>query len=300
MEDLGERIPGVDELLDRLMDICPFPATAHRLMALTNDNSVPIDVIATAVASDPALTTQVLRVANSAAFRPALAAPVRQLRQALVNIGLEPLRSMAGAMALLATFATRDEVKIDLPGTSAVSGSIAAAVTQNIPGIVPSLSFLCGLLCEVGALACIAVDGPGFVELWHRVAERTGPWSDRSALLRDDLERTRYGATTRTIGARLLRRHFLPTEIADAIEAEPRQPEEGPLLHRATAFARLATHGAIRARTTADTASLIEEIGEIANYTSLVEIGVSELVRRCQAAAAQAERTLRATRGGSP
>lgn len=279
------------------MDICPFPATAQRLMALANDESSPLDSIAIAVATDPALATQVLRVANSAAYRPMGAAPVRDLRQALVNIGLDALRTMAGAMALLASFATRDEVSIDLQGTSAVSGSIAATVTQRMPGMTPSLPFLCGLLCEVGSLACLAVDGPGFVELWGRTVQAHGPWTEKTALARDDLEMKRYGATTRTIGARLLKRHLLPKEIAEAIEAAPPLAPAAPLLHRATAFARLATPGAVRAHSMSNQVALQEQVREIAKFTSLADIEHAELVRRCDAAAGYAEKTLKATRG---
>ncbi len=297
MDDFERRIPGADELLDRVMDICPFPATAQRLMALANDETAPLDAIATAVATDPALATQVLRVANSAAFRPSAATPVRELRQALVNIGLDALRTMAGAMALLATFATRDEVSIDLQGTSAVSGSIAATITQRIPGVMPSLPFLCGLLCEVGSLACLAVDGAGYVEVWRRTVQSQGPWTARAAAARDELEAKRYGATTRTIGARLLRRHLLPKEIADAIEASAPMPKDALLLHRATAFARLATPGAVRAHSLSNHAALVEQVREIGRYTSLNEVDVNELAKRCDAAAGFAANTLKATRG---
>src|SRR5579883_1011709 len=158
MDDLDRPFPNANELLDRVVDICPFPATAQRLMALVNDDTASIEAIAGAVQLDPALATQVLRMANSAAFRHAGAGATRDLRQALVTIGLEELRIMAGAMALLATFATRDELSLDLHRTSAVSGSIADAIAPPGPGLARSLPFICGLLCEVGALACLAVD----------------------------------------------------------------------------------------------------------------------------------------------
>src|SRR5271165_3620015 len=128
MEDIERPFPNANILLDRIVDICPFPATAQRLMLLVNDERAPMDAMAAAVQCDPALATQVLRVANSAAFRHAGMDAVRDLRQALVTIGLEELRMMAGAMALLATFATRDELSLDLHRTSAVSGAIAQAI----------------------------------------------------------------------------------------------------------------------------------------------------------------------------
>jgi HD-like signal output (HDOD) protein len=156
------------------------------------------------------------------------------------------------------------------------------------------LPFLCGLLCEVGALACIAVDGPGYLELRKRTISVTGAWSANVALVREDLEILRYGVTTRTIGARLLRRHRLPEEIARAVEAGPRLASHAPLLHRATAFARLATPVLVIARGLPDSA-LRTQLAELAKLTA-IGVDSPELERICLGAAANAERSLRSTR----
>lgn len=297
MEDLGRPFANANLLLDRVVDICPFPATAQRLMLLVNDDGTPLEAIAAAVQCDPALATQVLRVANSAAFRPPGADAVRDLRQALVVLGLGELRMMAGAMALLATFATRDELSLDLHRTSAVSGAIAETVAPMGQGTARSMPFICGLLCEVGALASLAVDGPGYVELWQRAINRhEGHWSPEVSVERDALESRRYGVTTRTIGARLLRRHQLPQDIAQAIEASPEASPDRPLVHRATAFARIATLLVVGPLSCRDGALLTARIGEVAQLTSLVELEPAELVRRCVLAASAMERTLRASR----
>jgi HD-like signal output (HDOD) protein len=298
MEDFDCPFPNANKLLDRVADICPFPATAQRLMVLVNDDRAPIDAIAAAVLCDPALTTQVLRVSNSAAFRHPGVEPVRDLRQALVTIGLDELRVMAGAMALLATFATRDELSLDLHGMSAVCGSVARVIAPAGPGSSRTLPFLCGLLCEIGVLACLAVDGPGYVELRRRMGGGAGdPWSLEAASARDALEIKRYGVTTRTIGARFLRRHQLPPEIADVVEASPEQPGTAPLLHRATAFARIATPLVVHALgRKSDPAVLTKQIGDVAKFTSFLEIETADLVHRCLVAAADMDRTLRAAR----
>jgi HD-like signal output (HDOD) protein len=298
MADLERPFPNANVLLDRVMDICPFPETAQHLMSLVNDESATFDAIAAAVQCDPALATQVLRVANSAVFRPAAAEPVRDLRQALVTIGISELRIMAGAMALLATFASRDELSLDLHRTSAVSGSVAAAIVPAALDVPRSLPLICGLLCEVGALACLAVDGPGYVALWLRTAKAaTGQrWTADSPRARDQHEIKRYGITTRSIGARLLRRHKLPNEIAAAIEASPESGRDAPVVHRATAFARIATGLVIEALKSQDSAALAEQMKAVAQMTSLVEVEVPDLMRRCVLAADSMDRTLRATR----
>jgi HD-like signal output (HDOD) protein len=297
MEDIDRPFPNANELLARVVDICPFPAAAQRLMVLVNDDRASIDAIAGAVQCDPALTTQVLGMANSAAFRPAGSGPTRDLRQALVTLGLEELRVMAGAMALLSTFATRDELSLDLHRTSAISAAIADALVPVGFGVSRGLPFICGLLCEVGALACLAVDGPGYVELWRRAMKGDdGRWSTRAVLARDAAETKRYGVTTRTIGARLLRRHQLPQEISTAVEAAPRQSPGDLIVNRATAFARVMTVPIIEALRTKDTRHLPGQIAEIAETAGLGEIERGDLVRRCVTAAAEMERAAHGTR----
>jgi HD-like signal output (HDOD) protein len=294
MEDFRSPFPNADGLLDRVMDICPFPATAQRLMALVDDDRSSLDTIGTAVACDPSLATQVLRVANSALFRKAGGEAVRDLRQALVVIGLQELRAMAGAMALLATFASPDEVSLDLQRASAISGSIAAAVMPRFVGAGRTLPFVCGLLAEVGALVCLVVDGPMYVDLWQQTvgARRVSPIE--GARQREENEIRRYRAPSRSIGARLLRRHRLPEEIAGAIEAPSELGPSAPIAHRATAFARMATSVATAA--SAGAREIEANIAEIARSTSLGDLAPADLARRVVGAAAYAERALHSAR----
>lgn len=296
MESFSDRCRGdVTVLLDAVEDICPFPAAAQRLIALTNDERSPVEAIARTLASDPALATQVLRVANSAVFRRAGAENVADLRHAIVTIGLGALRTMAGAMAMLATFATGDELSLDLHARSAVCGSIAATAAPTSPAEERGLRFICGLLSEVGALACLAVDGPGYLELRRRTIGAGSPWTVDAEILRERLEVAHYGLPARAIGARLLRRHRLPENIARAIEAPPEQPPDAPLIHRVTAFARIAASVVIRARGGPDDA-LTARLRDAARSTSLFELETEDLVRRCVAAAVNAREALRAGR----
>lgn len=106
----------------------------------------------------------------------------------------------------------------------------------------------------------------------------------------------RYGTTTRVIGARLLRRHNLPYDIANAIEASPRQPPGTPLVHRATAFARIATPLVVDAGGARGIGGLTALLADVADWTSLIELEPGELARRSLAATADAERTIRSAR----
>jgi len=287
-----------DDLLDRVQDICPFPAAAERLMVLANDERSSIEAIAAVVAGDPALAAQVLRIANSAGFRRPGAERVGDLRRGLVAIGLEALRKMAGAMAVLAKFANADGLSLDLHARSALCGSIASALMSGASGSDRGTPFLCGLLGEVGALACLAVDGAGYLAIRTCTISVTGAWSVNVALAREEMEVLRYGVPARKIGARLLVRHGLPEDIAAAIEAGPRQSPQAPRLHRATAFARLATPVVVTAQGGVVLPDVSLQLRELARITSLSDMAASQLERTCLLAAASAEKSLRVVRAG--
>jgi HD-like signal output (HDOD) protein len=216
----------VGDVFERIEQICPVPATAQRVMALCASADAEIPQIAEAVASDPALAVEVMRIANSAAY--GRARQVGDLGQAILMMGLRELGQMATAMAMLAAFHTKRELSHDLHETAVLAGSIARGLAAEVE-VDPGKAFVCGLLGEVGAMACLAVDGEAFASLLDEAG------ADLAA--REDLEIRRYGRTTRVVGALLLRHNGLPEEIAETVEARP-SPSLPRGLGRVAAFAR--------------------------------------------------------------
>jgi HD-like signal output (HDOD) protein len=297
MESPKRRFADINQLLDHVADICPFPAAAQRLMTLIDDRDSSVEAIVGTLGADPALAEQVLRIANGAAFQ--RAGGTRDLRQAVVTLGLEALRTMVGPLVLLANLATGDQLSLDLQAQSAVCGSIVATTAATSAAEGRGLPFICGLLCEVGALVCLAIDGPDYVQLRMRTTSGGGPGSVSAFVALEGLEVIRYGHPARAIGARLLRRHNLPEPIATAIQATPRQLPHAPLLLRATAFARIIAPVVVRLRSGAG-AMLMQEVKEAARCTSLVELDSAELVRRCVSAAEKMDRQLHVARATRP
>jgi HD-like signal output (HDOD) protein len=214
------------QLLDRIDQVCPLPATAQKVVQLASDPNAALPAIAQVIATDPALSAEVMKLANSAAF--GRSRTVSELEHAVALIGLREIHSMASAMAMLAAFAPKAELGLRLHDYSVLAGSIARTLSQSMDGLERSEAFLCGLLSEIGAMACAAVDPRAYDALWQRAAE--------DADLRDSLEVETYGATTRTIAGALLRRHRLPERVAAAVEGDPTAGSLG----RLTQFARAA------------------------------------------------------------
>ena len=196
-------------LLDRVAEVCPLPATTHKVMALANSDRSSIAEVARVISTDPALAAAVLRVANSAVFG---AGKVDRLDSAVIRIGLRELRELASAMSLLAAFRSQAEVQVQLHDRSVVSGSIANRLAKETNQAVTATAFTCGLLCEIGAMACLAVDGKPYATIWKE--------SSNSPVERIEREKSRYTVTSFEIGRRFLARNFLPDNVCNAVGAE--------------------------------------------------------------------------------
>ncbi len=196
-------------LLERVAEVCPLPATTHKVMVLASSDRSSIAEVTRVISTDPALAAAVLRVANSAIFG---AGKVDRLDSAIIRIGLRELRELAGAMSLLAAFRSQAELQIQLHDRSVVSGSIANRLAKETNQVATATAFTCGLLCEIGAMACLAVDGKHYATIWKE--------SFNSPVERIEREKARYTVSSFEIGRRFLARNSLPDNVCNAVGTE--------------------------------------------------------------------------------
>lgn len=197
------------KLLDDVVHLCPLPATTKKVMDLADSDRASIADIGRVIATDPALATAVLRVANSALYA---GMKVSQLDAAVIRIGLRELKALASAMSVLAAFRSKDPVQAMLNERCVLSGTVANKLAKATKIIAPSLASTCGLLSEIGAMACLAGDTKEYSKLWQATL---GDYSQRVAL-----ERERYSVTSYEIGRRFLERNSVPEEVYSAVGIE--------------------------------------------------------------------------------
>jgi HD-like signal output (HDOD) protein len=273
----------VSDLLERIQEVCPLPATAHRVAQLAGDPKTRIDQIAQVLATDPALAAEVMRIANSAAF--GRSRQIGELEQAVLLIGAAQIHDMALAMGMLAAFRTKAELSFNFHDRAVVAGSIARGLADKLGVVDRSELFVCGLLSEIGAMACAVVDSAEYAKLWHKATSFTE---------REQLEHARYGATSREIGGRLLRRNGLPESVAVAVETDPHGSSAGPR-EKATAFARQASAAILAIGKTGDRSALAGSISALRDELG-VAVPSDVLVEACLQAAGTALAALRQAR----
>ncbi|MBM4375164.1 MAG: HDOD domain-containing protein [Deltaproteobacteria bacterium] len=221
----------VAALLEAVQDVCPVPAAAQRVLQLTSDANCDIRKVAEAIAGDPALAAEAMKVANSALYR--RGKPVDTLGQAIVTLGLTQVRDMASALAMMAAFSSEQERSVHFHTSSVLAGTLAGMLAPELKGDAGA-AFLSGLLSEVGAMACVAIDGERFTALYD---EANLDWEKRA-----ELEQRRYGAASWRIGGRLLERNQLPPHICAAVRSHYADEDAAShsLLQRLTQFGRVA------------------------------------------------------------
>jgi HD-like signal output (HDOD) protein len=265
----------IDALLDRVEKACPLPSSAQRVLAMTGDDSIP--EVANILAKDPALAAAVLSVANSAAFG---LGKVERLDLAVMRIGLRELHNLAAAMALFAAFRNQDEQTLPLHEAGVVAGALSHQLAETTRSAQPGAAFVCGLLAEIGAMACLVFDGNDYVHLF----QKAGP----NLELRAELERVRYGASSFGIGRRFLKRNALPEAVCVAVGSELGEaPENLAALSKITILARHVT--ALARHAGSDVAWLLESLGELIARLGVENLDVPTLLATWQRVARGSE-----------
>ena len=274
-----------EKVLRRVSEVCAVPATAQRVLALASDENADVKKLADAAAADPAIAAQLLRIANSPLF--AHSRQIVDLKRAIVLIGRKELHSMAAAMAMLAAVKADTPLSRRLNASSVLSATLARMTVKHLDKKSDdSMAFLSGLLCEIGALACISIDPEGYAHVFDEAM------TSRSSLA--DLETARYGAPSEEIGADMLRRNLLPMPVVEAVGTSPSAAsEELTLLQKITVFARLAAPVIVAGASEQNTEIITKRCSAMVERLELGEIPGDVLLDMCIVAATAAELRLR-------
>lgn len=187
-----------------------FDTSVSRLSALVNDDNATAAHIEAAIRSEPALTANLLRVANSAAM--GAAKSVGTVKEAVIRVGARRVWEVAVAGAYVKRI-PQNLVAYNMRASEFWQHSVATAViAQRVCRITrkgdPETAFTAGLLHDVGKLVIqSALD---------RKADGL-PKIDRGALTGVSIERHLLGTDHGAIGEIVAQRWSLPNELSLAL-----------------------------------------------------------------------------------
>lgn len=200
-----------DDILAKVRTIPALPTAATRMMVLLRDPDVDINEIIRTIEYDPGLTSNVLRLANSAYF--GSPRTITSLREAIVRLGLNRIFQLVITSAILPV--ARKAVKgYDLPPGKLLEHSVAVAIgaeelARQLEHKVPTAAFTAGLLHDLGKVILgtfMEVDGTAIVAVAYQ-----------NRISFEIAEAQVLGIDHPETGAALLERWNLPTTLVEVV-----------------------------------------------------------------------------------
>lgn len=204
--DDGEPIT-IDGLLDHAKNLVPLPSVVIKLLDVIDKQDISSDRIARIIERDQAITAAVLRMANSAFYRPM--STITSLQTAVSWVGIRGVRDIAMAASLIKAPAESRELVDILRKHMLATGSCARVICAHVTRINKEIAFLGGLLKDLGRfLITLAIPGS-----YYQLCEL----AEASGVSIEDAERAWFGFTQAEVGAHLAKQWQFPQLVVDVI-----------------------------------------------------------------------------------
>jgi len=183
-----------------------LPAPHARALQLLEDSNAEVADLAETVSADPALTTAVLRAANSAASAPINR--VTEAGQAIMRIGFDATRRLVAGTVVGTTFKDIRLAGIDTDQLWEHLIACAILTDQSLRSQHISGGFAAGMLHDLGRMAMAQAEP----EKYHKVVTLARQGSDARSIEIDV-----FGYDHQEYGQTIAEAWQLPTEIIEAV-----------------------------------------------------------------------------------
>jgi len=203
LRDTGRKV-SISSVLDNPRLPSP-PAVVLQIVEKASRPNCEPDEILSLLAQDSGLCCQVLKTVNSGLY--GLSKPVGSLKQAVMMLGVRPLRSLVLSLALPAIGSPdKDELILKYWQESVAGAVIARELAISLRRKEPEDDLVAGLLRDLGVLVLRDAFPEDYRGLWTRCAQE---WAQRQC----DEEKETFGVDHAEISAGLLNTWNLPPEI---------------------------------------------------------------------------------------
>ena len=200
---------------DELQRLPAQPISAMRVMRMVDDPHTSVADLARLVETDPALSAQVMRLANSPYY--GLQNSVSSAGRAVVLLGFTTVRALAvsAACGLLTT-----DRRVFPPGfwPHALGAAVGSAAIARRVGVATSEAFSAGLLHDIGAALLYRRDPDVYLDLVAVAG------FDPDALVA--MEHREFGADHAEVGGEVLKAWRFPAPFVRAVAGHHRPPDE--------------------------------------------------------------------------
>jgi putative nucleotidyltransferase with HDIG domain len=213
----------LDDIVNKTSDLPTIPAAAIAVMRETEIESCTARSVAQHLACDQALSSRVLRLANSAYY--GMSRQVTDLQESVVLLGMRSVRNLA-VIAATYTWMQRPMNGYALEPSAMWKHSFGVAIAAQLiakqsKSCDPELAFTAGLLHNLGKVA---------MNIWlDQKLAAVMSLAQRDHLAFDEVERKLLGFDHADVGAHLAEIWNLPAAIVAPIRFHHRPNEADPI-----------------------------------------------------------------------
>jgi putative nucleotidyltransferase with HDIG domain len=212
-----------NDLIAEVTQLPVQPGAAMRLLWMLEDPRTSAADLGRLIESDPSLSTQVIRLANTAFY--GLSGKVSSAWRAVTVLGLATVRALATTAAFDLFSEKGRSVPDDFWPHSVTSAAAAAALARRV-GVQSNEAFSAGLLHDIGSALVFRRAPRRYDNVLDRMAQDAG-------LTLVAAEQAEFGVTHAEVGAAALATMRFPAEMVEAISLHHTNPAEvTPLLGR--------------------------------------------------------------------
>ncbi|HTZ19003.1 MAG TPA: HDOD domain-containing protein [Dissulfurispiraceae bacterium] len=225
-------------LTQKIPKLPTLPPVADKIINLVNSNAAFIGSIVETIEKDPAISAKIIGFSNAAFYR--MGDPVTNIRDAVMKIGFDNVKSVALGISLLTLFKSeRGEVPRDYRNIirhSVVAGLMAKEVADMLKWRDHGEVFTCGLLHDLGLLVMSAY----FPDIYSQVMTKF-----KEGAVFTEVEKEVCGFSHGEVGAWLADGWQLPESVCEVVRYH-HTPAKAVLNPSITAVTHLADIIAVR------------------------------------------------------
>lgn len=210
--------------MSRVSHFLPFslvlpnmPGVAIQLVRSVNDDSMSLNDLAELIGKDPALSTTVLRIANTARYSPLRS--ISSLREATATLGMVTLRNLALSSCMVKSFPLVEGLDRRRFWCRGIATAYYAGLVAQAALVDAEVAYLGGLLLQTGQLLMMQTDKRGVAQVESQVKAP----GDRFLL-----EQSLLGCTHAEVTAELTRRWKFPETLTAGFEAVSKPLDSQP------------------------------------------------------------------------